>query len=828
MSFEDCLRKAAKEGLVDLARVELTAREYATEVDAYSKRFGAPRDVAEGVVAQQMRDAMAKRLERRQVESLLMARKKLEVQEKLDNFKTPAGKKSRAQAAISMLNKDWHENARFFEGKAHRQLSGFILQEGQRGIGVKQGMRALLVGDDLPDIGRALFGEEVSNPAAKTMADGIAATFENLRLTANKLGADIGEVDRWALPQNHNESRMLTAGKEAWSGKIDALLDWSKMKDRSGNSLANVTDEGKREILSAVFDSITTSGFSKIEPGKASGRRGGSRAERLGNMHRFLVFKDYGAWQAYHADFADGGVFDAVMSHIGNMSREISFLQTFGPDPEAMRAFLRSNIQAEAGKSAADTKRMDVIGTAKGNAKTFDTMWNIANGYNGAVGGANTMRAAEFLAGWRNLKSASVLGSTSIISVPSDFFTRSINARVNKTATGQFLRQYTRMIASDGAKEQAIRAGLIADSMTERMSAAARYIGQVSPGWTSVVADKVMRLGLITQHTQAARWAVGMEYRGLLADSVGESFDALPFKESLQRHGVDAATWDAFRKDVPIDDESGAKFASILDHPDDEVSRKMQTYVLSMMEDAIPASDLRRRALLVQDTRPGTFVGEVARSAAMYKAFPLTMMSKMLNNILLQETGAGKAAMAAYIGLGLTMIGGLASQMSEITQGRNPINMNPAKREGRAFWGKAFLKGGALGVYGDFLFSTDRAGLSALPTTIAGPVAQDVGTLLDLTVSPLLGLASGKDQDTLPQRALQSLQKNTPGQSLFWARLGLDRAVFDQIQREVDPKAYSKFRRDESRRRKDFGQGYFWHPGQATPSEAPDLTKAWQ
>jgi lipase chaperone LimK len=63
----------------------------------------------------------------------------------------------------------------------------------------------------------------------------------------------------------------------------------------------------------------------------------------------------------------------------------------------------------------------------------------------------------------------------------------------------------------------------------------------------------------------------------------------------------------------------------------------------------------------------------------------------------------------------------------------------------------------------------------------------------------------------------------TPGASLWYTRLALERLVIDQAQMMADPKAKSKMRRLENRYKKEQGQKYWWRPGKTAPDRAPNL-----
>jgi hypothetical protein len=67
---------------------------------------------------------------------------------------------------------------------------------------------------------------------------------------------------------------------------------------------------------------------------------------------------------------------------------------------------------------------------------------------------------------------------------------------------------------------------------------------------------------------------------------------------------------------------------------------------------------------------------------------------------------------------------------------------------------------------------------------------------------------------------------NTPVWNLWYSRLVLERAVMDQVQSLVDPDYRRSFARMERRARKDFGQRFWYRPGNMWPDRAPDLGAA--
>ena len=139
------------------------------------------------------------------------------------------------------------------------------------------------------------------------------------------------------------------------------------------------------------------------------------------------------------------------------------------------------------------------------------------------------------------------------------------------------------------------------------------------------------------------------------------------------------------------------------------------------------------------------------------------------------------------------------------------------------FWAAAALQGGGAGIAGDFLFADEsRFGHNPV-TSLAGPTAGLVSDIWELTGSNLKAEIAGEDSDFLIDMN-RFAKSYAPGSSIWYARLALEREVFDQLDRLADgPGARKAWRRMQRKRAKDYRQGYWWKQGRRAPDRAPDL-----
>tara|TARA_R110001632_G_scaffold195906_1_gene317565 strand:+ start:13 stop:1236 length:1224 start_codon:yes stop_codon:yes gene_type:complete len=379
----------------------------------------------------------------------------------------------------------------------------------------------------------------------------------------------------------------------------------------------------------------------------------------------------------------------------------------------------------------------------------------------------------------------------------------------------------------------AVRLGLTAEGWSTLASAQMRYVGDLSgPEVTRRVADFVMRASLLSPWTNAGKWAFGMEFLGNLADNSGKTFDQLDpmMRKTLDHYNIGADKWEIVRATPPYEYE-GASFirAEDIEARTDirsDLARDLATSLQVMVETetnyAVPSSSIRGRAALIDETRPGTISGELTRSFAMYKGFGVTLVNTHLMRGLNQPDAKTKTTYYADLLISTTLMGALAMQLKEMSKGRDPRPM-----EGPEFWGAAFMQGGGLGIFGDFLFSDVNRYDRGLAETIAGPVVGFANDARKLTIGNIVQAAKGDDTNAASE-FLSFAGRYTPGSSLWYSRLALERMVLDQGKKWADPKASSKMKRLESRYKREYGQNYWWRPGKLTPERGPDVSNMFE
>lgn len=818
MSFRNCINNAEAEGTITPEQAQ-EARDLFDELEADYKGKMAPGS-AEVKAAQDAFDAVKREAMERKRRKLLQVRNWQQITMNLESYRNLAGEQDFGRAAEALFAHDGlarYSNIEFRQQAVKDAMTRKLYN-------VLGNFRRNLIGQtrnkaQQENFIRAAFGEAVEDASAREMAEAWREAADYGRKRFNAAGGRIPNLKDWGFPQAHNMLAVRKSTFQEWRDFIAPKLDAARMVDQKTG--LPFTPERLELALFDVYETIRTDGMNKLKPG-AMGQGKSLANQRLD--HRFLVFKNADSWMAYQKQYGNPEIFDAMMGHIDNMARDIAMMEVLGPNPKATVQFIKQTIQKRAaGDEAAEN-------AARSAASRLDNFYMAVTGKTNAP--INSKFGAGF-AGLRQVLQSAQLGAAAISAITDLNFGRMARGFVGLPQT-KMLKNYLQLLSPLSADEKgrlAIRLGLIAEGWSSLAAAQMRYVGDISgPEITRRVSDFVMRASLLSPMTSSGRWAFGMEFLGNLADNAGKQFDELDprLQKTMERYNIRSDHWDIMRS-TELFDHEGAKFLRAEDIEartdiDPTAARELATRLMEMVETetnfAVPSSSLRGRIALTGETRPGTIAGELTRSFAMYKNFGVTLINTHVARGMQQPGVKGKGRYYADLLISTTLMGALALQMKEISKGRDPRPMDDD-----AFWLAAFLQGGGLGIYGDFAFSDVNRFDRGLAETVAGPVVGFADDLRKLTVGNLVEAAQGEDTNAA-REAIKFAGRYTPGSSLWYSRLALERMVLDQMQLYSDPKARSNMKRLESRFRREYGQKYWWRPGKTEPTRAPDLSNA--
>lgn len=794
MSLSVCIPDLIERGEVPKDRAAELRRRYDALVEQYRREGMAP-PVAEA----QATEAALKMLER---DSLLKKRRALLQMRAqaswLDSMRMQAGDGPLSGEAARVWLERIEKKADAIRGR-YFSTQDKALERHRRNL-----LGEVRNESDLDNVGRELFGEKTGDLNARELAESHMETREIARQRFNAGGGAIGRLENYGLPTRHDAEAVAAVPFEAW--RSHPSIERARIFDTQTGEYA----QGLRreEILLAARETIRTDGASKAKPGQSFE---GSMANR-GSEARIIHFASFDDWKAYHADFgSETSVYDVMMGHFGRIARDTALIEEMGPNPAATIRFQKDWIEKSLGMDGTRRDREKIVNTVGALQATFDEL-------TGANKAAGDKRLALGFSALRSQQVAAKLGSA-VLSAVNDFGTLMLTAGYNDLPVMQTMGRYFSLWGSGEDRALAVRLGLVTDDWIGLSSSAARYTGEELTGEISRrLADAVIRGQGLARHTRNGQWAFGMQFLSHLTEMRSKSFAQLEpgMQRVMRNNGLGEADWDAYRA-TPVREERGTDW--IMPTDAGKAGDRMLEMVLRETDYAIIMPDIRTRVQMNALLKPGTLMGEIGRSAVLFKSFPWAIWNLHGRRMLEQPGGWSRARYALGFGLYMTSLGAIAAQLKMLAAGKDPQPMNDAK-----FLGKAVVQSGGLGLFGDLLYNSENSYGGGLALTLAGPLAQTANNFGDAIGGNAMKLGAGEDSEFVKDTAL-ALEREVPFRNLWMTRLAWERLVSDNIRELVDPNADKAFRRRIKRAEKE-GTDYYAPPGSGLDWRAPELENA--
>lgn len=676
------------------------------------------------------------------------------------------------------------------------------------------------------------------NADAIYLAKKFADYAELSRSELNRLGASIGKLDGWAGVQMHDPIKMIAVGKDAWVGRIVTLLDHERTFPEG------VTATEAADVLRDIYDTIVTG-----IPAAPSAIERGARvnpanlAKSLGKS-RVLHFQDAQATLAYRAQFGYGNTISGMFAHLGHMGDLAGTMDRLGPNPEVMFRAIAAKMQRDirGSKTIPDAQKQKLIDKLSTDAGALKHAIDVTTGL---VSRPVNVNAAKISSDVRAVESMAKLGAA----LPSSFSDTVTAALAAQFRGSRFLpslmRQLGGMMKGRPRHEQAEIAYMLGEGF-EGMLGHILNLAHAEDGPVGVAGRMLpafFKWNGLTWWTDVGRATAARTIGAELGMHAGTAYAELTprFRNVLSQAGIDAQTWAVLGKaalrldngkpymtpdrvrEIPaielaplvqdrIDainasklgaDAKAERIGGVLEDARRGLETKLLAYVADQTNYAVVVPDARTKRYLTQGTRPGTLGGEALRFIMQFKSFPLAFTTRVFGRALYAHakdaTFLDRSAHVGSLIAGLTVAGYMAMVAKDMLKGYWPPR-NPA--DPRTILA-ALQQGGAIGIYGDYLFSqTNRFG-GGLVDTALGPSVGTAGNLWDVYNDARDAATSGGQDAFSGARAFSTALQNIPYANLHLLKPALDFLIVNSIREALSP---GYMRRQEKTRAKEYGQ----------------------
>ncbi|MCC8341884.1 hypothetical protein LNN35_03660 [Pseudomonas stutzeri] len=648
------------------------------------------------------------------------------------------------------------------------------------------------------------------------------------RTDANRAGAFIRDLPGYIVRQSHDPYKLERAGFARWRDEISGFLD--------ERTFEGVTD--RNEFLLAAYNGLVSGVHLKASTPEPTGFKGPRNLAKKVSAERVLHFKDGLSWHQYNKAYGTGSLREAFLGGLDQAGQNTGLMRRLGTNPESNWEAILDELQRDLMDKPVELRRFqtDRRGWLKTRFAEVD----------GTARLAVNQQAARVASNIRALQSMAKLGGA-VISAVTDL----------PVAASEMRYQGKGMLSSMGTLIGGMVKGRKPAEQREILSSLGVFFDNVRGdvvskfsaddslgGKMSGLQQKFFKLNGLTWWTDTMRSTAALMMSHHLAYNRALNWDQMnpDLRRTLELFDFDAGRWDLVRgtgakladgreymTTQGLDEIPEADLAAYLTSKGrtantaavaelrEELGAQLRSYITDRASYAVIEPDARTRAIMRRGTQPGTVAGELLRFVGQFKAFPVAILQKSFGRelygrgytpsaytegagrelIQALRNGNGEKLGIAQLLLWTTLFGYGAMTAKDLLKGREPRPADDAKT-----WVAAMLQGGALGIYGDFIFGEANRFGGGLIGSLAGPTAGAVEGLADV-------LYRVRDGDDAAAAAVRFGIQQTPFLNLFYARAALDYLVLYSVQEALNP---GSLRRTERRIEKENGQRYLLAP----------------
>ncbi|WP_312388588.1 hypothetical protein [Stutzerimonas nitrititolerans] len=700
-----------------------------------------------------------------------------------------------------------------------------------------EGLKPFLTKGDLDaDIADALWRIGMDKPldGLSKEAQGIAKIMqkyqETARIDANRAGAFIRKLPGYVVRQSHDPYKIQRAGFKQWRDEILPLLD-----ERTFEAGSDVDG-----FLLATYNGLVSGVHLKVSTGQPNGFKGPRNLAKKVSAERVLHFKDGLAWNQYNKVYGTGSLREAFLGGLDRSGDSTGMMRRLGTNPESNWNAALDELQLDLKNDPEGLRKFqqDRNGLLKTRFSEIDGTSRMAVNHIGA-------RVASNLRAWQSMAK---LGGA-VISAVSDL----------PVAASEMRYQGKGMLSSMGTLMGGMLKGKKPAEQREILSTLGVFFDSVRGevvskfsaddtlgGKMSRAQQLFFKLNGLTWWTDTMRSTAALMMSHHLAYNRTLDWDKMnpDLKRTLELFDIDAGKWDLLRS-TPAKEADGREYmttqgidnipeeslagyltskgrtanAAAIGELREELRGSLRSYITDRASYAVIEPDARTQAIMRRGTQPGTVAGEFLRFVGQFKAFPVAVLQKSIGRELYgrgykpsaygagvgrellqaMRSGNGEKLGVAQLMLWTTLFGYGAMSAKDLLKGREPRPADDPKT-----WVAAMLQGGALGLYGDFMFGEANRFGGGLTQSLSGPTLGLIDGGYDL-------FARMRDGDDAASASFRFAIQNTPFANLFYTRTAMDYLFLNSVQEALNPGA---LRRMERRIEKENAQQFLLRPSQ--------------
>jgi len=592
---------------------------------------------------------------------------------------------------------------------------------------------------------------------------------------ANKAGAHINSLDGYITRQMHSGTAIRKMGYEKWRDFIVPLLDLEK------TTAAYEGNIDFREIFNSLATGIhQNSGMSDY--------LGVNLAKKI-SAERKLHFNSADHWLIYNEKCGQYNLSDSILLNLQSLGKAIGLLDMLGDNPQHSFISLKNTFIEGLKAEAAAGNKYAISDINYLQSKKSDNIFDYIHGMHRS----DNPSLAAIGQGVRAVKSMSSLGSVVIRSLPdiATWLGELSNQGIPILQSYRhLLTDLLKTMSSKQQKDFARNLGIASESMLgfayDRLNVESQTLGVISK-----MTNLFFKLNCMDWWDNSFKSAMGLVLSKNLAAKVNKPFKQLPLRlqNQLARYGIDESNWHLYKhfkqkagtlesgNDYYLIPDSGVFDSGVLDADIAEnLANNLRRYFADRVDTAIATQQATEKAITMWGTKSGTGVGEFVRFFMQFKSFPIAYVMRSLNAATLERipkikrTGifsedlklslqnTGTITDMTHLLVASTVLGYLSTcaysllKLEELPDPEDP-----------KVWVASVVKGGGLGIFGDFIFNEyDRYGRTFMQEA-SGPVISDINSIASIVAKAKSGNISKAEQESL-----KLLLHNIPGRNLFY------------------------------------------------------------